>query len=141
MASILVDMVKTRHTNQPQTPCVAYHLVNPKPISWSSVVPVIQKRYNVEPVQLSAWLDELHNIEHPTKADVYEKPALKLLAFYDGLLYGGEVPEPNNGSNGVQTGESDFEGLATYRCSFVGKLADTVELLRTRCGSLEPIPT
>lgn len=39
----------------------------------------------MEPVDLSAWVAELESIQDPTDADVAEKPALKLLGFYQGL--------------------------------------------------------
>jgi len=40
----------------------------------------------VQSIPLSEWLDELEGIKDPTDQEVREKPALKLLSFYRGLV-------------------------------------------------------
>jgi hypothetical protein len=63
-------------------------LVNPSATSWESLLPSIQERYNVQPVSMSEWVDELESITNPSPEDVTTKPALKLLDFYRGLVEG-----------------------------------------------------
>lgn len=67
-------------------PAAVFHLTNPERVQWSSLIPPIQEMYKVEPVDYSAWVAELESIQHPTSADVAEKPALKLLSFYRALV-------------------------------------------------------
>lgn len=46
----------------------------------------MQQKYNVEPIDFAAWVAELESIPNPSTAEVTEKPALKLLSFYRGLV-------------------------------------------------------
>ncbi|KAJ5947051.1 acetyl-CoA synthetase-like protein [Penicillium verhagenii] len=86
LSSIMTDIVHTRHGDQTEFPHAVFHLTNPETASWSSLIPAIQQKYNVEPVEFAAWVAELESVESPSSADVAEKPALKLLSFYRGLV-------------------------------------------------------
>ncbi|KAL1860034.1 putative NRPS-like protein biosynthetic cluster [Paecilomyces lecythidis] len=82
LALIMTEIVSTRHTLQVEDPWAVFHLVNPERTSWSSLIPAIQDKYNVEPVEFSAWVAGLDNIQNPSTKDISEKPALKLMSFY-----------------------------------------------------------
>ncbi|KAJ5818350.1 hypothetical protein N7474_003941 [Penicillium riverlandense] len=87
LASIMTELVNTRHGNRSLDLCTAFHLTNPSTVPWSSLIPAIQEKYSgVEPVDLAEWVGELEKIEKPTAADVAQKPGLKLLDFYKSLL-------------------------------------------------------
>lgn len=79
----MIDIVNKRHTET--TPNAVYHLTNPNTVAWSSLIPTIQEVYPVDTVSFTSWVGELSKIQNPTPAEVAEKPALKLLGFYEGL--------------------------------------------------------
>ncbi|GAD93051.1 hypothetical protein PVAR5_1651 [Paecilomyces variotii No. 5] len=82
LALIMMEIISTRHTLQADDPWAVFHLVNPERTPWSLLIPAIQDKYNVEPVEFSAWVAGLENIQDPSTKDVSEKPALKLMSFY-----------------------------------------------------------
>jgi hypothetical protein len=82
----MTDIIDARHGDQSELPHAVFHLTNYKTATWSSLIPAIQQKYNVEPVEFSAWVAELESIQNPSTAEVAEKPALKLLSFYRGLV-------------------------------------------------------
>ncbi|KAJ5992946.1 acetyl-CoA synthetase-like protein [Penicillium sp. IBT 35674x] len=86
LASIMTDIVHTRHGDQSDLPHAVFHLTNYKTASWESLIPTIQQEYHVEPVEFAAWVAELESIQNPSTTEVAEKPALKLLSFYRGLV-------------------------------------------------------
>ncbi|KAJ5994030.1 hypothetical protein N7451_009754 [Penicillium sp. IBT 35674x] len=86
LSSIIMEIIVTRYTNRYNTPWAVFHLVNPEQTRWSSLLPVIQDMYPVEPIELAEWVAELESIPRPSGTDIAEKPALKLLSFYRGLL-------------------------------------------------------
>lgn len=77
-----MEIVNTRHGS---SEAAVVHLANPETTAWSSLIPAIQSKYAVVPVDLSAWIAELERIPNPNEADITSKPALKLLDFYRGL--------------------------------------------------------
>lgn len=81
----MIDIVNKRHTET--TPSAVYHLANPNPVAWSSLIPAIQEVYPVDTASFASWVGELSRIQDPSPAEVAEKPALKLLSFYEGLQY------------------------------------------------------
>ncbi|KAJ5774573.1 hypothetical protein N7457_009469, partial [Penicillium paradoxum] len=85
LSKIIVEIVNTRHKSSSEAAWAVFHLTNPELIPWSSLIPAIQSRYAVEPIDFSAWIAELESIPNPNGADIASKPALKLLAFYRGL--------------------------------------------------------
>ncbi|KAJ5670286.1 acetyl-CoA synthetase-like protein [Penicillium maclennaniae] len=86
LASIMTEIVHTRHGDRSETPTAVFHLTNSKTAQWSSLIPAIREKYQVEPVDFSAWIAELESVQNPSSADVAAKPALKLLSFYRGLV-------------------------------------------------------
>ncbi|KAJ6102213.1 hypothetical protein N7486_004640 [Penicillium sp. IBT 16267x] len=87
LASIMTELVNTRHANRSLDLCSVFHLTNPSTVPWSSLIPAIQEKYSgVEPIDLAEWVGELEKIEKPTAVDVAQKPGLKLLDFYKSLL-------------------------------------------------------
>ncbi|KAJ5130112.1 uncharacterized protein N7515_006151 [Penicillium bovifimosum] len=85
LSHIIVEIVNTRHSSSPEPLCAVFHLTNPEVAPWSSLIPAVQSKYEVEPVALSAWVSELESIPNPSSADIASKPALKLLDFYRAL--------------------------------------------------------
>ncbi|KAK5796746.1 hypothetical protein VI817_006030 [Penicillium citrinum] len=84
LSSIMSEIIYSRHNNKEKS--AVFHLTNVEKAEWSSLLPVIQKRYGVKQVEFSEWVSELEAIQQPTAAQVSEKPALKLLSFYRGLV-------------------------------------------------------
>jgi len=85
LAKITLEILQTRRSSHKDLNAV-FHLTNPCRGNWSSLVPAIQDKYPVQSIPLSEWLDELEGIKDPTDQEVREKPALKLLSFYRGLV-------------------------------------------------------
>ncbi|KAE8335493.1 hypothetical protein BDV24DRAFT_156005 [Aspergillus arachidicola] len=88
LATIITELIQTRSTSQMDSPCSVFHLVNPSATSWESLLPAVQERYNVQPIEMSEWVTELESITNPSPAEVAAKPALKLIGFYQGLVEG-----------------------------------------------------
>ncbi|KAJ5085572.1 hypothetical protein N7532_010343 [Penicillium argentinense] len=88
LASIMIEIIHSRHRDQSKSPSAFFHLTNTNKVDWSFLVPTIQQKYDVTPVDFSAWVAELEGISKPTNSEVAEKPALKLLSFYRGLVDG-----------------------------------------------------
>jgi hypothetical protein len=86
LSSIMIDIVHTRHRDQSVFPHAVFHLTNYKTASWSSLIPAIQQKYNLEPIEFAAWVAELESIQSPSSAEVAAKPALKLLSFYQDFV-------------------------------------------------------
>ncbi|KAJ5157506.1 acetyl-CoA synthetase-like protein [Penicillium canariense] len=86
LSKIMVEIVHTRHGDRSELPTAVFHLTNSVTAPWSTLIPAIQSKYEVESVEFTSWLAELESIENPTSTDVAEKPALKLLSFYRGLV-------------------------------------------------------
>jgi thioester reductase-like protein len=65
------------------------HVVNPKTISWSALVPTIRsasgREKEITVVSYEEWIDELRKVSLD-KEEVERVPAVKLLEFYEGLL-------------------------------------------------------
>ncbi|KAJ5678651.1 acetyl-CoA synthetase-like protein [Penicillium macrosclerotiorum] len=91
LSSIMVEIIHDRHGDKSEVPVATFHLTNSETASWSSLIPAIQSKYHVDPVEFSTWVAELESIQNPTSADVNEKPALKLLPFYRGLVEEGHA--------------------------------------------------
>ncbi|ODM16180.1 hypothetical protein SI65_08179 [Aspergillus cristatus] len=82
----MLEIVHARHRSSPSS--AVFHLTNPNPTPWSLLIPTIQDKYTVKPVDFAAWLAKLENISSPSSTEIAEKPALKLLSFYRGLQDG-----------------------------------------------------
>lgn len=85
--------------SQAQTSDLAVaHLVNPRIVSWSALVPAVKESLEKETgremrvVSFREWLDELKSSSQTTE-EVEKKPGIKLIDFYEGLLTeGGGLP-------------------------------------------------
>ncbi|KAJ5408352.1 hypothetical protein N7509_002235 [Penicillium cosmopolitanum] len=84
LSSIMSEIVHCRHAS-PSTSAV-FHLTNAETTEWSTLLPVIKQKYDVKPVEFKEWVADLESIQNPTSAEVADKPALKLLSFYRGLV-------------------------------------------------------
>jgi hypothetical protein len=78
------EIVHARHTSQSAS--AVFHLTNAETTDWSTLLPAIQEKYNVKPVEFKEWVADLESIKNPTSAEIADKPALKLLSFYRGLV-------------------------------------------------------
>ncbi|EKG14498.1 AMP-dependent synthetase/ligase [Macrophomina phaseolina MS6] len=74
-----------------------FHVVNPRVVSWRTLVPVIKEFYGKQGVELEAvefedWMRALRSVPL-TKEEVEKKPGVKLVDFYEGLkTEGGALP-------------------------------------------------
>jgi thioester reductase-like protein len=85
LAKITIEILLSRRSALSTQPHAVFHLTNPSRIPWASLIPAIQERYSVSPVSLAQWVDELDRIRDPSPQDLAEKPALKLLSFFQAL--------------------------------------------------------
>ncbi|EME42311.1 hypothetical protein DOTSEDRAFT_73214 [Dothistroma septosporum NZE10] len=97
-AKSVIDISESRSQDS-QTPIAVAHLVNPRIVSWSKIVPTVRDELaketgsEVKIVPFRTWLDELKN-SPATPEEVEKKPGIKLIDFYEGLLSeGGALPK------------------------------------------------
>ncbi|KAL5355581.1 hypothetical protein BJX96DRAFT_184183 [Aspergillus floccosus] len=86
IAKVIVELLESRCTSQETS--AFFHLMNPSKTTWSSIVPAVQRAYSIPSVPIEDWIGELDRIKNPSDEDVRQKPALKLLEFYRGLVSG-----------------------------------------------------
>lgn len=84
-AKVIVETVRTRRTTQEDEPCAAFHIVNPRVTEWPSLIPAVTKYFDVEPVDFSTWIKSLESFTNPTEDDLKDKPALKILDFFQAV--------------------------------------------------------
>ncbi|EOD47580.1 putative nrps-like enzyme protein [Neofusicoccum parvum UCRNP2] len=96
-ARTVVECTFARLSTREATPLDVFHVINPRVVSWRSLVPVIQAFYRKEGRELRAvefkeWMRELRAVPL-TKEEVEAKPGVKLIDFYEGLsTEGGSLP-------------------------------------------------
>lgn len=83
-----MDIVHTRQETQLERRFAVFHLVNPTTTSWDSLLEPITAVCGCGSVEMVQWIEELKQIENPTPQDLTDKPALKLLGFYQSLVEG-----------------------------------------------------
>ncbi|KAL3473530.1 hypothetical protein BJX99DRAFT_272294 [Aspergillus californicus] len=95
LAKITIEILLTRRSTLTTTPHAVFHLMNPTRTPWSSLIPAIQERYTTESqlqiVSLPDWVTELEKIQDLSAQEVADKPALKLLSFFQALAADDEV--------------------------------------------------
>lgn len=69
-----------------------FNLVNPSPVQFGSLVPIIKKRLGagVEIVSFDAWVQALEQLDREDEEALERYPALKILEFFQGLRRGGD---------------------------------------------------
>ncbi|PWY94539.1 NRPS-like enzyme [Aspergillus sclerotioniger CBS 115572] len=93
LARITLEILHHRHREATSAPRHAvFHLTNPSRVPWYSLIPAIQERYPVEEVSLTDWVDALGSEQDSSSDDLVDKPALKLLNFYNGMADGTDSP-------------------------------------------------
>ncbi|KAJ5107011.1 hypothetical protein N7456_003686 [Penicillium angulare] len=85
-AKVITETMRARRITQDEEPCAVFHIVNPKTADWSSLIPAVTKYFDAEPVDFKTWLDTLASFTNPTQKDLQDKPALKLLSFFQGTV-------------------------------------------------------
>ncbi|EEH09810.1 ochratoxin A non-ribosomal peptide synthetase [Histoplasma capsulatum G186AR] len=88
IAGVIIDIIRSRRQNEEEVRCAAFHLVNPSPAAWESLIPAIEKHFPVKIVDPQKWIASLEEITHPTQSDLQDKPALKILDFFRGAFIG-----------------------------------------------------
>lgn len=83
-----MDIIHTRQKTQRESSLSVFHLVNPSTTPWKSLLEPINAVYNLEVVEMEQWVEELKKFTAPTPEDLSNKPALKLLGFYQSLVEG-----------------------------------------------------
>ncbi|PYI00449.1 thioester reductase [Aspergillus sclerotiicarbonarius CBS 121057] len=82
LARIITEIIHAR-SSESNSPSAVFHLVNPSKTTWESLVPAAREMYpHMKPVNLSAWVKRLEEVNNPSEKDIAEKPGLKLLDFY-----------------------------------------------------------
>ncbi|KAL5332601.1 hypothetical protein BJX70DRAFT_404421 [Aspergillus crustosus] len=114
----MIDIVNTRHTET--TLNAVYHLTNPNTVAWSSLIPAIQEVYPVDTVSFTSWVGELSKIQNPSPAEVAEKPALKLLGFYEGLQDSTTTMSVPLGTEQAQEASMTMKSLDPISASLMG---------------------
>ncbi|KAJ5587251.1 Male sterility NAD-binding [Penicillium hispanicum] len=69
------------HT-QGDDPCAAFHVVSPTAAGWQTLIPAMTKHFEIEQVDLSTWIVALESFTNPMEDDLKDKPALKILDFF-----------------------------------------------------------
>jgi thioester reductase-like protein len=83
-AKIVWEIAATKGTTEATVP----HIVNPRTVSWSSLVPAIRSALGEDDIKIVSykeWVDALRMVSLD-KEEVEKKPAVKLLEFFEGLL-------------------------------------------------------
>ncbi|OAT01333.1 ochratoxin A non-ribosomal peptide synthetase, variant [Blastomyces dermatitidis ER-3] len=88
ISRVILDILRSRRKTEEEVRCAAFHLVNPSPAPWDSLIPAIKKHFPVEIVDPQKWIASLEAIANPTQADLQDKPALKILDFFRGAFIG-----------------------------------------------------
>lgn len=88
LSKIVMDIIHTRHKANEENLLSVFHLVNPSTTPWKSLLEPINAVYGLKSVNIEQWIEELKEIKAPTPEDLANKPALKLLHFYQGLAEG-----------------------------------------------------
>ncbi|KAJ5279404.1 hypothetical protein N7478_004776 [Penicillium angulare] len=66
-AKVITETVRGRRTTKDEEPCAIFHIY-----------------FDAEPVDFKTWLDTLAGFTNPIYKDLRDKPALKLLSFFQG---------------------------------------------------------
>lgn len=89
-ANIITETIHSRHEDRSQS-LMIYHICNPQPTGWDTLVPEVAKACDAEIVSLRKWIlsleDQKSNIES-TSVDFSNFPALYLLPFFQTLADG-----------------------------------------------------
>ncbi|KAJ6033651.1 hypothetical protein N7444_011422 [Penicillium canescens] len=93
LTKIVLEIADSRKADQSQTGAALFNLVNPTVIPWESLVPTIQKRFQVDTVDDNTWLASLDAIEDLSESDIENKPALKILDVYRRLFATNTYPK------------------------------------------------
>ncbi|PGH13106.1 hypothetical protein AJ80_06478 [Polytolypa hystricis UAMH7299] len=86
IAEIITDIIRSRRKTEKELPCAAFHLINPTPAEWESLIPAITKHFPIDVVDPRTWIASLEAIKNPTQSDLQDKPALKILDFFRGVF-------------------------------------------------------
>jgi thioester reductase-like protein/acyl-coenzyme A synthetase/AMP-(fatty) acid ligase len=85
-----LTMARSSETNKDADLARAYHIVNPRVVQWTDLVPSIvqalqgQTDKPVKSMTFQSWLEALRDCPVTTE-EMEKKPAIKLLGFYEGL--------------------------------------------------------
>jgi thioester reductase-like protein len=95
LAARIVWEIATAKRSQGDGSADVAHLVNPRMSSWSSLVPAVQKALGgaekVKIVSFAEWVEKLTGLPR-TEKDIKNKPAIKLIDFFQNLVVEGGVP-------------------------------------------------
>ncbi|KAF4310078.1 putative nrps-like enzyme [Botryosphaeria dothidea] len=108
-ARTVVECAFKRLTTQQDRLLDVFHVVNPRVVSWHTLVPVIKEFYGKQGVQLEAvefqeWMKALRAVPL-TKEEIEAKPGVKLIDFYEGLKTEGGALPPMSTSHTVESSE------------------------------------
>ncbi|RFU27629.1 hypothetical protein B7463_g8720, partial [Scytalidium lignicola] len=133
LAKIIVEITRSRLRTETSNRAAAFHLVNPLIASWESLIPAIQTRYEVEPVDFRSWMEALESFSNPTEGDLQDKPALKIMDFCQGLRET-EGNDREDQLSDIESGLHSIVGQISGRLSGLGASAYHEPLLTLLVG-------
>ncbi|KAK5024923.1 hypothetical protein LTS07_008301 [Exophiala sideris] len=84
LADIVVDII---HSPVVESPAI-FNLVNPKPVSWASLVPTVQSRFGAGKliaVSLHEWITAVRSVDMGDPDAVNAAPAAKIVDFFEAI--------------------------------------------------------
>ncbi|KAB8224914.1 hypothetical protein BDV33DRAFT_199197 [Aspergillus novoparasiticus] len=84
LAQVIVEIIQCGKDSKKNIPASVINLVNPR-TTWATLLPTIQRRFGANPVSLQSWV---RTLDETGAANVENRPAYKLLSFYERLARG-----------------------------------------------------
>ncbi|KAK4997012.1 hypothetical protein LTR66_003502 [Elasticomyces elasticus] len=108
VADIVLDILRA---GKPQH-VRALNTVNPRTVEWSSLVPVIQEWFKgreIRAAPLADWTNALRSVDLTDPNEVKNKPAVKILGFFEGIEQAGDLQPVYETAKGVSISKTMAE--------------------------------
>ncbi|GMG00640.1 unnamed protein product [Aspergillus oryzae] len=113
----VVKIIQCGQDGKKSIPASVINLVNPTRTTWVTLLPTIQRRIGANPVSLRGWVRALGETD---AAIVEDRPAYKLLSFYEGLTRSnGDDSFPQFEANKASAASPTFRALGPIDSSLV----------------------
>ena len=116
LAAVVTDIVSTTIVAKTAS-CQVFNVVNPSSVSWSSLLPSVEKRLGstIQRVPLASWISELEKADVADHTKVHELPAAMLLEFFKTLDSEGLQYETGRAATASQT----FRAMQPIKASWM----------------------
>lgn len=120
-AQILLDLSLSDRISSNDNQAVFFNMVNPHPVSYSSLVPELCNALETAPklVPLAEWVETLRDSSKGDQVDLQKNPAVKLLGFYESLCTGSEAedakPRKNFSTERTEEWSTHMRGLEAVK--------------------------